>query len=217
MRITANKVVLVIWTGVLILAACLIATRKAPTHDRMLDRVSASIVRITGEKYEFTPRGLAQLTSVCTGFVVQTGVVMTAAHCIDDDLQADGAPAKAIAVDEAYDLALIVTITTKVPLVFRDSEVTRHEVLTAIGYAYGLSQLVIIDVEPLLLKTGPPDAPEKGPLGLLVRPAYIGGQSGGPVVDSDGRVVSIIQKADNRVGWGVPALLLRAFLSGAVR
>jgi S1-C subfamily serine protease len=49
---------------------------------------------------------------------------------------------------------------------------------------------------------------EGGPF-VMIDAAYVGGQSGGPCINIQGEVVSIVQRASNLVGIGVGAEKLR--------
>ena len=53
--------------------------------------------------------------------------------------------------------------------------------------------------------------PETGQAGTFVSldSAFVGGQSGGPVVNAAGEVVLIVQRASNTVGIGVGADVIR--------
>ena len=93
----------------------------------------------------------------------------------------------------------------------RDDPVVKFEDLTAIGYAFGWDQALVLDVKVLLVSKAPVDNDTPG---IIVRPGYIGGMSGGPVVDMNGQMVGIVQQANSGVGYGVPILIIRAFLLG---
>lgn len=49
----------------------------------------------------------------CSGFVFQTGVIITAAHCVGESMHADGQSATLLAVSASDDLALLEAPTTR--------------------------------------------------------------------------------------------------------
>ena len=75
----------------------------------------------------------------CTGFVVASQVVVTAAHCVDGDESAfiDGVVGTRTKIDDTIDLALVSAEIAKPILLLRQSPLRPFESLTAIGYAWG--------------------------------------------------------------------------------
>lgn len=183
-------------------------------YTHMVDRVSLSIVRITGDLEIDTPHGAQHISIVCTGEVVAPDRVLTAAHCLSNNLRVDGQIASVLRISIATDLALLQTSSKKPPLALRDDSVQRFEPLTGIGYAYGWTVLTALHVTPTLIDYTPD--PETAP-GIFVQGAYIGGMSGGPVVDEQGYVVGVMQRYyDPGAGYGVGTVLIRALLVGAL-
>ena len=114
--------------------------------------------------------------------------------------------------EELYtNLAVLDVKTHKHPLTFQDAPVYRFEPVTAVGYAWGATVLTAlqarIDIYDYAI------AEDEAP-GIVVQNAYIGGMSGGPVVDESGAVVSIAQRAYSGMGFGVGTKLISAFLVG---
>jgi Trypsin-like peptidase domain len=194
-----------------ILAASL-CSRQHTVYTRLVDSTSASIVRITGEMDVETMFGTQRAEYVCTGWVVAQNRVMTAGHCGSDDMRADGYQAHVLLMDKYYDLALLDTPTgTKPALVIATQAPTTYEHLVAIGYAHGFTRPFVLDEKVVLLDYTPDPAIAPG---LWMSPGFMGGMSGGPVVDEHGVVVAIVQRTADQAGYGVSAFLIRAFLVG---
>jgi S1-C subfamily serine protease len=178
----------------------------------MVDRVSSSIVRITGEKDMMAHYGPVHSGYVCSGFVFRPHQVLTAHHCLGENLRADGVLVKKVLkIDEYYDLALLAVDTQKSALVLRDTPVVRFEPVTAIGYAWGWNRLTVLQVRVFLVDMSPDEMTAPG---LITQGGAIGGMSGGPVVDSNGQVVCIVQHSNEGIGHGVGVQIIRVFLLG---
>ena len=186
----------------LLLAFMALFHSHTANYTRMVDHVSASVVRIDVTKEEGH--------GVCTGFVIAKQRVLTAAHCAGA-IQVDGVPATVLKVDGNSDLLLLKADTKKAPLVFNDVDVWRFEPLTAIGYGLGWKQLTILHVTVAIVA----QSPEEGyPVDIVVQTEYVHGMSGGPVVDADGKIVGIVQAGEEGLGFGVGTQLIKAFLLG---
>lgn len=204
-----------------VLAFSLLSPFKAIGHFfhsplTIADIASDSIVRITGPIEELSPFGPVSTEYTCTGFQIATARILTAAHCIDKDMRIDGfLGSKILKHDELYDLALVEFHGIgRPPLTFRSAPVIRDEPLTGIGYASGFTRLTQIRSRALFIDYTP-DSRRIAP-GIFVSPAWIGGMSGGPVIDANGDVVGIVQMTfgDNQLGYGVGTLIISAFLLG---
>lgn len=176
---------------------------QAPSYTQTIERVEASTVYIEAQE----EAGVGK----CTGFVVEIHLVLTANHCVADVMSVDGIVAKAVRVDESDDLALLYSSTSKTPLAFRVAPVARFEFLTAIGHGYGWKSLTSLAVRVIIVN-GSLESDDNAPNGIIVQPGYIGGMSGGPVVDVNGLVVGIVQRGSAQIGYGVPASVILAFL-----
>jgi serine protease Do len=193
--------------GVLLTAASLFHS-SAANYGHMLDRVQSSVVRISNVGEDF----------VCTGFVVQQGRVLTAGHCASphEDMLADGTPAKLLGVDLVDDLALLDTQTSKHALTIRTSPVARAEDLTAVGYGFNASLLSVIQLRLLLTNQSLDYFTEQHEAsvapGLVMEGPLVGGMSGGPIVDHDGKVVGIAQRSFRGFSYGVGTGIIKAFL-----
>ncbi len=182
---------------------------EADQYSRMVNRVQASVVRVNGMA-DIPWEGPVQY--VCSGEVIAPNRVLTAAHCVGTMMQVDGVASTLIAKDDTWDLALLSVKTSKPALPLRDEDVVRFEPLTAIGYAEGWNYLTVLSEKPFAINIQPIT---EMPVGIFVQGGYIEGMSGGPVVDKDGRMVSIIQRQVTEVvGYGVGVLPIRTFLLG---
>lgn len=142
----------------------------------------------------------------CTGFVVDVAKkhVQTDAHCDGPDIYANRVKALVKSKDTHKDLMILYvpeldpSLTALKPAL-KDPEIG-DEVIAA-GHAYALEKpffrrSMVSDVKVII-----PDV-AGGPF-IAVDSGFIGGQSGGPVVNLNGEVVSIVQKANAQLGIGV--------------
>jgi S1-C subfamily serine protease len=158
---------------------------------------------------------------VCTGVVIQKGLILTAAHCADSEegilaINADDAPTEIVAVDDSYDLAVLSSPAAerRPVLELGSGALMRGDHLTAIGYAGGGEFLVQMN-GLLMLQAARVD---EG-LAPCIIANYIGipGMSGGPVIDASGRLVSIVSRGITGVSCGMNTEILRVFLYNALR
>lgn len=148
----------------------------------------------------------------CSAWAIDVRKFVTAAHCIGDDMKLDGHPAFVIAQDNVLDLAVIVSDYVKPGLTIRQAPLTRDE--STIGLGYGFSWLfpTITHHKVMILSYTP--SPEDIPTaGVWYYGPFIGGQSGGAVIDEDGLVVGVIQRGSDVVGYGIDSATLLMFLA----
>jgi hypothetical protein len=187
----------------ILLLGHLFTMQPADPHERMVNTVMQSVVKIDVDM------GVAQ--GSCSGEVVAPRRVLTAAHCLGDALVIEGQSARPIAIDEYQDLLLLDAVTVRPALTLRAEPVARFEPLTAIGFAWGWTKAMILQVFPVLVHFSP-DEDTMAP-GIFVQGQYIGGMSGGPVVDQNGQQVGIVQQGNQGVGYGVGADAIADFLA----
>ncbi len=196
------RILVVLFVGLLTVGA--VEVRSADVETAILEQAAKSVYLIHAVKAE-------EGRVACSGFLIADSLVLTADHCVGDSMTVAGIAATVVSADEYYDLALLSAPVHDTPLLFRDAPVTRFEFLAGIGHAYGWQRLLLLHVRVYYVDI----TPEKGMRpGILVKPGYIGGMSGGPVVDADGYVVGVIQASNHDLGYGVGVKLIRAFLVG---
>lgn len=134
-------------------------------------------------------------TYVCSGFVIddKRGLVMTAEHCVKPELSVDDVPSYVVFEDEKDDVAVLQTITDKPALRPELKPVVAGEEVISIGYGYGFpvpqTRVLHVAAEQVYV-------PDLKDYFIMYDTPIVGGMSGGPVVDSNGRVVSINQLSD---------------------
>jgi S1-C subfamily serine protease len=175
-----------------------------PTYTQVVEKAQSSVVRLTGT--------MEEAHYSCTGFVIRVHRVLTAAHCKGENMTADRIPVTVLRANTDTDLMLLDVDTNKPALKFRDLPVVRFENLTAIGYGFGWPYLTVLNVRALLVDVSPESDLTPG---LIVQGGYIHGMSGGPVIDSVGQVVGIVQQTNEGVGYGVTVTIIKAFLLGS--
>lgn len=152
----------------------------------------------------------------CTGFVIDQvrHYVLTAAHCAPGEhevLWVNNVPAKVISRDSKKDL-LVVKAEDIDPLLpalqLAPTNPVRGQEVMSCGYGMGLERPFFRQAHVQDDATMIPEEGIGGPF-ISLDSAFVGGQSGGPVVNHDGQVVMIVQRASNTVGIGVGADIIR--------
>lgn len=152
----------------------------------------------------------------CSGFVIDATrkYVMTAAHCDAEDggiVWIDRVIGKIISKDTKKDLAVfeVKDLDASRPaltLAIRDPKI--GEEVMSIGYGMALERPFF---RKAMISDTATQIPEDGIGGpyITVDAAFVGGQSGGPVVNKAGEVVMIVQRASNTIGIGVGAEIIK--------
>ncbi len=182
------------------------------TFPERINKITASIVRITGEKDVETFFGTQHAHYICTGFFIAEHRIMTAAHCIGDNMTADGDKVTPLKVDHQTDLALLdAPFEYKPALSFQEDALSLYQEMNGVGYGYGwtrptvtFGRIILIDYSPESDLTA----------GMWVSAPFIGGMSGGPIVDNHGKVIGVVQRSTDESGYGVGVTIIRAFLVG---
>lgn len=161
--------------------------------EKSLYRITMTISDEEGMKYP----------SACTGFSIneEDGLVSTAAHCLGEDEKADGQPAQVVFVNPTTDLMVLKVDKHKPALHPAMNQAQTGDDILAFGYGYGFMKpmarsghVAIGDIVVNEIKAGEHF--------LVSDFAYVGGMSGGPVVNEDGDVVSVCQNGSENTGFG---------------
>lgn len=185
-------------------------TQAAPVRE-LTDTIEDSIVRLT----VMTPH---DGTYICTGFSIDVRVYLTDEHCVaplkeypGSILQADGHPAFVLKEDATRDLAVIVVDLVKPALEFNPILLSRGDAVQAIGYGEGFTKPTITNHYVMILNYTLAEDIYPGTIYLY---PFIGGMSGGPVFDGDGKVVGIVQRSSDTIAYGVDVSTILTFLGG---
>jgi S1-C subfamily serine protease len=148
--------------------------------------------------------------SGCTGFVIDSerDYILTAAHCLHDDLYADSLPVEVVFKDLRRDLMVLY-----VEGIGEGREALRlaavnpklGEEVASHGFGYSL-ELPMFRIAHVSMEEARVDG--AGPF-IAIDAAFVAGQSGGAVVNPLGEVVMIVQRASNLMGVGVGAETIR--------
>lgn len=144
----------------------------------------------------------------CTAFVIDsegkdnTDILMSAAHCDGKELFADHSPAKVIAKDAKFDFLILSIEDTGRPALklAKKNALTGDEVMSY-GYGYALDRPLLRVTHISDDNTYIPEGGVGGPF-MIVDTSFVPGQSGGPVVNTAGDVVMLVQMGNDVVGLG---------------
>lgn len=152
----------------------------------------------------------------CTAFIInqEKHYLLTAAHCYagKGELWADSIPTKVVALDLKKDLMVLEAKDidpSRPALKLAAHNPERGEDVMSVGYGFALERPFFrqahVQDDQLMI----PDNGIGGPF-ISTDSPFVGGQSGGPVVNIKGEVVAIVQRGDGgSTGLGTGAELLR--------
>jgi serine protease Do len=148
------------------------------------------------------------------------GLVVTNAHCVRRGaaLQVgDGGKwreAQPLAYHPQHDLALLAAPSVSGPLLeIRDPETLRAgELVFAFGHPLGIRDALAMGVVNSVAR----DGRTKYPRWIVADVRLFPGNSGGPLVDAEGRLVGINSMVVNGLGVAVPAGLVQQFVERAL-
>ncbi len=146
----------------------------------------------------------------CTGFVIdnERDYVLTAAHCDGEELFADQTPTKVVSKDIKTDLmVLYVKDVDRPALKLAAKDPSIGDETASVGYGYGLERPMfrvahIADNEAQM--------PDFSGHYIMIDASFVPGQSGGPVVNSQGELVAIVQLGTDRMGLGRGAEFIKS-------
>lgn len=190
----------------------------------MSGTTSGTAHRFSSAAYELASRVGRAVVEVRSGDVGSgtgiiwgaSGLVVTNAHCVADrrplrvDLEGRSHASSAIAYDRGHDLALVSAPPgARTSLEVRDPETLRRgELLFALGHPYGIRDSLAMGMLHAVARDGDGAAPRWIVADVRLAP----GNSGGPLVDAEGRLVGINSMIVNGLGVAVPASIARRFV-----
>lgn len=147
------------------------------------------------------------------------GLVVTNAHCIRRgaslEVDADGKwrEARALAYHPQHDLALIAAPSVSGPMLeLRDPESLRTgELVFAYGHPLGVRDALAMGVVHTVARDR-----SKEPRWVVADVRLAPGNSGGPLVDAEGRLVGINSMVINGLGVAIPSTLVQRFVERAL-
>jgi len=148
-----------------------------------------------------------------------SGLVVTNAHCVrrGAPLQVDDGDkwreAHALAYHPHHDLALLASPSVSGPLLeLRDPETLRTgELVFAHGHPLGIRDALAMGVLHAVTRDK-----SKAPRWIVADVRLAPGNSGGPLVDAEGRLVGINSMVVNGLGVAVPVSLVQQFVERAL-
>jgi serine protease Do len=150
------------------------------------------------------------------------GLVVTNAHCaprdvalaVDSESAGRWRDARVIAYHPRHDLALLDAPSVRGPLLeLRDVDTLRAgELVFAHGHPLGVRDALAMGVVHAIARDERTNAPRWIVADVRLAP----GNSGGPLVDADGRLVGINSMVVNGLGVAIPATLVHRFVERAL-
>jgi serine protease Do len=147
------------------------------------------------------------------------GLVVTNAHCIrrgvslEVDASGKWREARALAYHPQHDLALIAAPSVSGPMLeLRDPESLRAgELVFAHGHPLGIRDALAMGVIHTVARDQ-----SKSPRWVVADVRLAPGNSGGPLVDAEGRLVGINSMVVNGLGVAIPSTLVQQFVERAL-
>ncbi len=150
-------------------------------------------------------------TSKCTGFVIDSArkYVLTANHCWGEKLFVDHMPARTVYRETKQDLLVLSVPGLERPaLKLAEDNPKIGSMVASYGFGYDLERPMFRVATVSDANTYIHEGNIGGPF-IMLDAAFVGGQSGGPGVNAHGDIVMIVQRASDRVGFGVGVETIR--------
>jgi S1-C subfamily serine protease len=155
----------------------------------------------------------------CTGSVINASArekkdkdfILTAAHCYGERQFADHMPASVVYRDEKSNrdvMILEVEDTGRPALKLAASNPARGSDVASYGYGFGMADAMFRQANVSSTSYFIPEDGIGGPF-IMINAGFIGGQSGGPIVNAQGEIVMIVQRGSDSVGIGIGAEQIR--------
>lgn len=183
---------------IIALLAVLLMTMPAQAYDwsKVFNRINLSVVQL------FHSRG------VCTAFSINRAYkhYLTAAHCLGEDMRMWKETTPGIGMQHTFDVVTVrkssreldvavLEATEGLAAIPRGQNPVRGNEVASIGYAFGEEAPFILSSITASVKTV--RAYSRARLIILKDNQDIGGMSGGPVVDTRGKLVGMVQMGIN--------------------
>lgn len=155
----------------------------------------------------------------CTGSVINSAArdkgsrdfILTAAHCYGDKQFADHVPATVVYKDEKANrdvMVLEVEDTGRPALKLAAKNPERGSDVASYGFGFGMADAMFRQANVSSTSYFIPEDGIGGPF-VMINAGFIGGQSGGPIVNAQGEIVMIVQRGSDSVGIGIGAETIR--------
>lgn len=179
-----------------------------PTTINIIENALKSVVHVKGKDVNI----FGEMTEYgCSAWSYAPRKFITAAHCVGSDMKIEDHPVFAVKTDTTEDLAVLVADVVKPSLTLREAPVTRLEEVTGLGYGFSWEYPTVTFNKVLMFDYTP--FPDEVYPGIWFQGGFIGGMSGGAVIDKDGMVISIVQRGNESIGYGVSAKTILDFIN----
>lgn len=154
-----------------------------------------------------------------TGIIWGAGLIVTNAHCapggpVQIEVNGKSRSAEVVAHARDHDLALVTgTSIAGPPLALRDASTLRiGELVFAYGHPMGIRDSLAMGAIHGIARH-----PRSGDARFIVADVRLApGNSGGPLVDAEGRLVGINSMVVNGLGVAIPAFAVQRFIDRAI-
>jgi S1-C subfamily serine protease len=152
----------------------------------------------------------------CSGVPIRDGLVLTAAHCVDDLAPEVGTVL--VTGDARFDLALVLAPDAHCPCArIADSDAAMDEQVVVVGYPRGLTQVVTVGTSQGVVEESK-ELPYGGPRLVTTAQAAGGNSGGGAFVYRAGeyQLVGILVEGLDHLTFSLPVGAINNFLQPAL-